>query len=233
MNRKGLTLVELMISMAVLVVLAALAFPLHSVVRNHVESAKCVNNLRRYGGAAMIYIGENHGLLVPPEVKVKGGTVYWPCYLTYWGYTPATAREYAMMCPAFYRVKRAKEVPPAKVTDGPWIWWVGYHTNRYFQNGTGVAGVNSKAPPARITQIKRPAGTPMFWCADTRGDADCIAGYYEQGKSTWYYKLWPAHSESFNVVFFDGHLEKLKFNRQGSYKGRAAADYTGYVWKPY
>ncbi len=59
----GFTLVELLVTIAVLAVLAALLFPALTRVIESGKSASCMNNMRTYGTAVLTFIADNGGML--------------------------------------------------------------------------------------------------------------------------------------------------------------------------
>jgi len=64
---RGFTLVELIVVMAVVAVLATLAFPISSRVIQSSKAAGCVSNLRNLGVALQSYLGE-HNQIMPPTL---------------------------------------------------------------------------------------------------------------------------------------------------------------------
>lgn len=65
MVRKGLTLVELLIVIAIIVALAGLLFPVFMTVRERARITYCVNNLKQIGDALHMY-AQDHDGFVPP-----------------------------------------------------------------------------------------------------------------------------------------------------------------------
>lgn len=59
MNRKAISLVELVLVVAILGLLAAIMFPIIFAAKNRAKTTPCVSNLRQFYGAWAIYRGEN------------------------------------------------------------------------------------------------------------------------------------------------------------------------------
>lgn len=84
----GLTLTEMLVVIAIIVVLAMLGMSLVRRAVASAHSAKCVSNLRQIGAAALAYTSENNGCL-PPICQVTYGkawlaesaNLWWPSFL--------------------------------------------------------------------------------------------------------------------------------------------------------
>lgn len=61
MNRRGFTLVELMVVMAIFTILAAILLPAFSRAREAGRRATCVNNLKQMGNALKMYADDSNG----------------------------------------------------------------------------------------------------------------------------------------------------------------------------
>ena len=59
MNRKAISLVELVLVVAILGLLAAIMFPIIFAAKNRAKTTPCVSNMRQFYGAWAIYRGEN------------------------------------------------------------------------------------------------------------------------------------------------------------------------------
>lgn len=69
-GRKGFTLVELLVTISIIAVLAALLLPAISKARDKAETATCSQNLRQIGAGVLAFAGENQGLC-----PIAGSTV--------------------------------------------------------------------------------------------------------------------------------------------------------------
>lgn len=65
-NLPGFTLVELLVTITIVVVLAALVFALSTRAINSAQKAVCISNLRGVGNALQICISERNGVLPGP-----------------------------------------------------------------------------------------------------------------------------------------------------------------------
>ena len=62
--KRGFTLIEILVSLGVVVVLAAIAIPSLQGVRARADSTRCVSHLRALGTALNLYLAE-HGMTMP------------------------------------------------------------------------------------------------------------------------------------------------------------------------
>ncbi|MCS7186921.1 MAG: DUF1559 domain-containing protein [Armatimonadota bacterium] len=73
MKRKGLTLMELLIVIAIIAALAGLLFPVFVTVRERARIAHCTNSLKQVGSALHMYAQDYDGF-VPPYTNYVGAT---------------------------------------------------------------------------------------------------------------------------------------------------------------
>ena len=66
--KRGFTLVELLITISVIALLAAIVIPSLRVVQARGNSAKCLGHLRQLGAALQLYLGENQ--MIMPTLKM-------------------------------------------------------------------------------------------------------------------------------------------------------------------
>ena len=77
-NRKGFTLVELLVVIAMIAILAALLLPGLRRSQASARRAQCVNNLRQLGLATQMYWDDNNGACFCWELGLtNGGRIYW------------------------------------------------------------------------------------------------------------------------------------------------------------
>ena len=59
-KRAGFTLIELIVSLTIVIVLAAISVPVYSRVTEGAKAAACMSNLRQIGTALNLYLGEHN-----------------------------------------------------------------------------------------------------------------------------------------------------------------------------
>ena len=90
-NRRGFTLVELLVVIGIIALLIAILLPVLGRAREAARTIKCVSNLRTIAQAAMQYGNDNKNFFVPSVIfkDVEGDPVdYWPHLLVYRKYLP-------------------------------------------------------------------------------------------------------------------------------------------------
>ena len=71
-HSKGFTLMEILVVIAIILVLAAIAFPVFATVQSRANKAVALNNMRQLGSASGAYTSQNDGQL--PYLEAADGS---------------------------------------------------------------------------------------------------------------------------------------------------------------
>ncbi len=78
MRKSAFTLIELLVVIAIIAILAAILFPVFAQARAKAKQATDLSNLKQIGLAAMMYMQDYDGRLVPYGIRdASGGTPHW------------------------------------------------------------------------------------------------------------------------------------------------------------
>jgi prepilin-type processing-associated H-X9-DG protein/prepilin-type N-terminal cleavage/methylation domain-containing protein len=198
------TLVELLISIAVLAVLVTLGVSATSAMRESGRNAKCVSNLRNIGAAFTSFINENNGLY--PDIGVWNDALL-----------PYTSKQ-TFICPSAAHTEPMEEhIKSGAIFNDPEVWagfkaFISYGYNAYF-SPTGSRGVAYSD-----TETKWKAITPFSF-----GEpgimilvADCAKYVTETSPGSGWFQVedWtetngrvaPRHRKKANILYADGHV---------------------------
>lgn len=226
-ERRGFTLTELLVVMAIIAVLAALLLPVIQRVRELALGVKCSSGLRQIGMAAEVYSTDNDGVVVPSYT----GSSYWFSLLA--DYTEesdviasSTKGRIIRGCPRYLNSKFLA----ALVANGNAPWNTGYSETFNLQGlGTlitdasgrypwgvtyfGGAGYSNtlRNPRSRVTRAPL---RPYFW--DNGHDATEVLSWNNTAYSV---ANLQRHAGQGNVVYFDGHVERATFKEVMSGQG--------------
>lgn len=64
--RSGFTLIELLVVVGIIAILSAILIPSLASARRQAQATKCLTNIRQWGIATLVYVGENSGILPVP-----------------------------------------------------------------------------------------------------------------------------------------------------------------------
>ena len=191
------TLIELLITIAIIAILAAILLPALTTARGRARAMVCMNNQKQIGLATAGYGDQNDGYLLP-------GT-YWDSPRVYWGKTLMQSDMInsgkMLTCPlaenSLYTPILEKASPNnLGIDSNAWMYTYGY--NMY--------GLCHSKGWKKNVQIKSPSIKIMI--AD-----DALAG----GRSNYFelqcsYNisgavLFPRHAKTCNILWVDGHVE--------------------------
>ena len=205
---KAFSLVELLVSIAVVSVLTAISFAAYSKITDIRENTQCIANLRQLGAATMLFTSENNNRYPLMSLRVDGSyksfwykelRPYLGAHSTSLGYDRSTATQYNLdtfYCPS---VDRTMAYP---VTH--------YGANRYvFVRPDDAQAMNY------AHNITAPSHTALY--SETLNPTSSnfplstwqIIPYQVKSAKDSYFPV-DRHGGHVNMVFADGHTESLE-----------------------
>ena len=191
--RRGFTLVEILMVIAIISVLAGLVFAVFPAVRERGRTAVCASNLRQIGIALIAYAADNDGFAPPFH------THEWPhrVFGDPWPWESSEGLVHALECwVGDNRLWFCPSDPYAGEDDwtwGHWHKWTSYEA--YFGNG---------APPW-------PYPLPPGWKPKGGGDSDRPAGeLFPVAVDANRLALWGGqHRGRINLLYWDGSVQTV------------------------
>lgn len=206
-SAKGITLVEILVVITIIVVLAALSTVGVTKVRSAARAATCTSNIRQIGAAIISYATDNNGQLPALEDRTKPGDglkAIWPRLVADAGYLePVINSKGKLSCGA-----GVWACPDCTVVQTNYQGYGG-------AEGTVMKVMKGTQPGSgslRLSQIPDPERTWLI--GDTANQAnDLKSGWYAVwgNPSKWSNAHAPAprHGGKVNVCMVDGHVESL------------------------
>lgn len=97
-KKRAYTLIELLMTIAIIIMLAALLLPSLSRAKSKAKEVMCLGNQKQCGIAFLSYAGDNNGIFPNPQGSdATGAWMFWPGELAYFGYLKKTE---AYRCPS-------------------------------------------------------------------------------------------------------------------------------------
>lgn len=210
---RGFTLVELLVSIAIIAILSVLLFSVFTQVRDKSSEAKCASRLRDVYTVAQLYTADNNGELVPGQISLNPNpdrtpATLWPVLLLpYLGEEDNSNRnKYA--CPRWREDAVSKTAYnwgfAMNLTPG----YEGADTPPPLRRNTRLtvdADGNIKGTRFRTSAITHPSRR-LYFCDSYQWH---VAGDQVQNARTTF-AAYDRHGKNrCNAVFFDGHVESL------------------------
>lgn len=229
---RGFTLAELMTSMAILALLAAILMPAFISVRNHAQRIKCMSNLRQLGMAVSMYVGESNcqlpycnwantpdstnyysigWLFAFPQARV--GFPATSDLNGYWFMLPHPPAD-GMQTGVLWPYINSMEVYHCPADDPDFRVGTEFLTSYLMSGAQCGYGRLGKAPGCteglKITQINHPSESVMFWEAleqNYQGQQNTLFVWNDGSSQPSEEVLSDRHEKGANVCCFDGHVE--------------------------
>lgn len=202
--RRGFTLVELLVTVAIVALLAALIIPGMQRAMAVTHRARCQGNLRQIGAAMFAYASDNDNRI--PAVYISDAAPSWVKSIwTYAGYAEST---YTNSSPGLVGADRNSQNifrctgTRAKAIAAPGVG--GVNGNKY-SYGLNCGPLYDPSTPADIVHTPIPLAK-VTWPSLTAMVTECS---YSQGDYNGY-RSWFGmipHLGGSNVLYYDGHVE--------------------------
>lgn len=184
-SRRGFTLIETMIVVAIITVLAAMLFPVCELATKRAERAVCMVNLKHIVMAAHLYADDHDGLCVPARIDGPPRT-----YGTTWEILlqPYLHNTQLLICPSDRMPTRARGSMSLKHSYG-----INYDIAL-------LGGYNGAA--LFLGKVERPARTILFF--DLQGAARAMGS---SGRLHGVSRVAGRHNEGANFAFVAGNVK--------------------------
>lgn len=207
--KQKFTIIELLVTIAIIAILASLLLPALSRAREKAKAISCTSNLKQCGLGAFMYGGDSNDYIPPAYYRVSPIPQFMQCfdallsyiggdeqykYCTVWG---TTSRYPVFKCPSRHGT-----------TGVGYMTFVAYgHGSAYDAHLTGF--YNTK--PKQLTRAKRPSITiemtdnykektyssHLYWSAMSANDWINISAQHR-------------HNQRMSVLFVDGHVAPVE-----------------------
>ncbi|PAW77499.1 MAG: hypothetical protein B9S32_10910 [Verrucomicrobia bacterium Tous-C9LFEB] len=194
-QRRGFTLVEMLVVISVILVLSTLAMSGFRSAMNMSRSAKCMGNLRQLGEGILLYAADNNNFLPPAYISGNNGPDNNWYYAIYPYLTGGTKMPYDWGQETVIVGRGVFHCPEVKNNDAAYILpWISYKMNGQFQflSATGVMSMAAISKPSQTLLLGEGRAHPKFSSYTSK----------DQGTGLWY-----PHNGKLNGLFLDGHIE--------------------------
>lgn len=197
-SARGFTLMELLVVVGLVLVLAALVFPIVGKSRDTAQAVKCAANLKQIGVGLQNYIAENDGRLVPGSMLPSG----WYWYHALDEYMGGTDTNWSSPTRPKWQLCPNHDVPiKTYVTIG-----YGWNYNNFgLDKDTPGKGYNS-----RLSEVTHPSQTMIIGDAvDVDVDPSPAGNFRYRNLSPFEGLHAKRHGGRGNYLMLDGHVESL------------------------
>jgi prepilin-type N-terminal cleavage/methylation domain-containing protein/prepilin-type processing-associated H-X9-DG protein len=231
----GFTVVELLVTAAIVGILSAILLPALSQGKGSARRVQCIDNLRQLGVATRLYWDDHDDATFPYLAgSTNGGRIYWFGWIKA---GPEGSREFDGRDAALHAYLGSRDVSLCPSLD--------YGSTRYKLKAAEAAcnyGYNRHLGSASInaSSITRPASTALFADAAQVNDFQAPASpeqplleefyYVDADQGAGYPNAHFRHRQSAQVAFCDGHVESEKAV-PGSYDPRLPREFVGRLRK--
>lgn len=223
MNHRAFTVIELLATVVVVTLLAAILVPVVNHLQGAGESARCQANLRQIGVAFQLYRQENNGAF-PPSATDAGPYFTWYQFLL--GHGPGA--EYDSQTRTFVDGSAGPNyLGDRGLLNCPSGSYAHMGTSTQWPLGYGMGNfLLWNPPPSHRTdsladtffswRLKKPSQWPLVMCADRQRiwQLDNPQAGTDSGN-----RFAARHGGFANVLMVDGHIERAKYGDQSWSQG--------------
>jgi prepilin-type processing-associated H-X9-DG protein/prepilin-type N-terminal cleavage/methylation domain-containing protein len=185
----GFTLIEMLVVIAIIMILAAMTFPVYEIVTKRAEAAHCSSNIRNLAVAVGLYAEDYDGFLIPARTSQGAPAVYgtsWDVLLL-----PYQRSEELYLC--------LSDQTPA-FASGTTCYKHSYGINLDL---TMIGGYNGAS--LTMSELTDPTRSILFF--DIKGSAKALGSSYPVNGLS---RVDARHNGGANFSFVDGHARWLK-----------------------
>lgn len=195
--KRGFTLVELLVVLAIIVLLAAILLPAWGAYREKANATACGSNLRSLYVALSMYNSDHNQ--IPKQPGPPGKAVPWMValkpYLNLKDHLDPPGVNWQLVCPS-----------ARKYVTSDWLWW----NSTYAANWHAAVDCSEQVwsfPARNLALQQKPSETLAFF--------DYVPGFrtpndFEQRQISQKDQIF-RHSGKMNAVFLDGHVKRLSY----------------------
>lgn len=240
-STRGFTLIELLVVIAIITLLAVTQVLALSRAKPKSQIARCSSNMRIWGMATAMYLGDNtdhlpyyafsfgdvtrpnwQGLLAPYVARVAQPGI---AFTSQPGLAPEISTNDVSKCPS-----GSYSAPPfynGTWPSGRWNCWIGVNFGTYSTALNGpfyyASAASTLYPPVSVSRIRKPADALIFMDTDAHYvyspllrpfTFDCDGDGRVDSDPTYspYSHARPTvHDNGANVTLMDGHVERVSF----------------------
>jgi len=227
-RQRGFTLIELLVVLAVIVIVAAVLFPVYSAAREKARQVVCISNIQQLGKATQIYADDYDETYPLGLISCSTGGYFWTQWDDQSGERPCSGFQITWM-DLLYPYLRNWKVYRCPSTDVPgdvfappstprerieYSYGVSFYFSRLYNVWTGTwHQPPTTRPTLSLYEVVRPS--EKVYLADSAGPSG-------QTPYPWLYydSIQFRHINGVNIVFADGHARWFpKYSKYGDLLG--------------
>jgi prepilin-type processing-associated H-X9-DG protein/prepilin-type N-terminal cleavage/methylation domain-containing protein len=195
---KGYTLIEILVTIAIVAIGATLVMPSLDRARSGAQRSACLSNLRQIGQASLTYHAEEQTILpwcVESQNSGNGDNYWWESLAPYVG-----PSKKVFKCPMDKNFSEASENDTERTVSYGWNYKLAGHGDTGM-NGPDFVRIQNYAKPSRVLIASDGPGGAAAGQEDSWGYIDERAIHEADPKR---------HNGYGNALFLDGHVEAIK-----------------------